>query len=325
MTHRWGIIGTGNIASQMAEALTTINNATIVAVCSRTIKRAKQFKTKHQVSKAYGSLVEFLNDSEMDHVYVATPHIKHAEEVIACLNAGKNVLCEKPMGVNSSQVSAMLAAAEKSGKLLMEGMWTQCFPAIKKMHQLISDGTIGKVKQIKADFSFKGPWVPAGRHLNLELAGGALLDVGIYTLYFAHCIKKELPTEIQSTATIGVSGVDEQSAYQLKYADGSFAQLTSAVQTESTMDALVVGTDGHISLPLFWQPDTIYLHKNGKTEKYEYERGGNGFNFEIEEFHHCIEAGRTESEILTHKNTAEIVEMMDSIRKQWGLIYPMEK
>ena len=324
MKHRWGIIATGNIAKKMAEAIAVLENAEVVAVCSRTIENANGFAKQFNIKKTYDDLNAFLQDDEIDHVYIATPHVMHQNEVVACLNLGKNVLCEKPMGINQAQVEVMSNSALAGGCFLMEAMWTQFFPAIRKMHQLIAHGEIGNVKQIKADFCFHLPISPEHRLLNPNLAGGALLDVGIYTLYFAQCIKNEAPVEIHGTAHLGKTGVDEQSSYLLKYADGCIAQLTSAVQTESPQTAHVIGETGRIEVPMFWNPDSINLHKEGKQHTFDFERLGNGYTYEVIEFQKCIEERKMESDVLPLEQSVEIARQMDAIRKQWGLRYPME-
>ena len=324
MKYKWAIIGTGNIASQMAEALAVIPEAELIAVLSRTKENARVFAEKYNIPHIYTERELFAQSDLFDIVYVATPHTQHFDDTNLCLLHKKHVLCEKPMCLNANQSAVLYELAKAQGCFLMEAMWTRFFPAIIKAKALIEEGKIGAVKQVKADFCFKGPYNAEGRHLNKELAGGALLDVGIYPIYFSQIILEQKPILIQGAAHIGKTGVDEQSAYLLQYDNGIIANLSSAVQTNTIQDAFVYGDEGYIHIPKFWQPDSFTLVKKGKEEVFEFERLGNGYTYEVLEVHKCIEQNMFFSEILTPEKSIEVMAIMDEIRKDWGVVYPGE-
>lgn len=235
----------------MAEALALINEAKITAVLSRTDEKAKNFVSQYDIEKAYSNREDFASDKNIDIVYIATPHNNHINDVLLCLKNNKHVLCEKPMGINSKEVETMVNLAREKKLFLMEAMWSRFFPAFDKAIELISNGEIGEIKHIDAKFCFRGPWLPEGRHLNPNLAGGALLDVGIYVLYLAILMVNEMPIDYTSLSNIGSTGVDEESAYLLKFQNGTLATLTSGIQTETKQNAYIYGTEGYIKLPMF--------------------------------------------------------------------------
>ena len=276
-TYKWGIIGTGNIAHQLADALSVINEAALVAVHSRKEETAVKFAKEYGLSEYHTNIDSFCSSNTFDIVYIATPHPNHYFETICCLNAGKHVLCEKPMALNYAQVSHMIDTSIANNCFLMEAMWTQFFPAILKINELIREEAIGEIKQIEASFCFCGDWNPQGRHLNRELAGGALLDVGIYPIYFAQMIMNEMPFGISSQAHIGETGVDEQSMYLLQYSNGALASLASAVRAQRPQFAYIYGTKGTITIPKFWQPDNFILQNEVGEKKFNFERFGNGY------------------------------------------------
>lgn len=322
---KWGIIGTGNIAHQLADAIKMLDDAKVVAVLSRSMGTAKTFADEYQIEKCFDSIDEFLSFSEIEIVYIATPHPKHYHETIACLKAGKHVLCEKPMALNSQQVNEMIKVARDNKRFLMEAMWTQFFPAMIKARELVQNGAIGEIRHIDASFCFRIDFNPQARHFNPELGGGALLDVGIYPIYFAQMFMEQLPVKIGSMAGLGATGVDEQSMYIFQYKNGAMASLKSALRTYVPQLGAVYGTTGYIEIPKFWQPDELTLHANNEIEHFHYERLGNGYTYEVQEVHRCIDAAKLQSDIISHRRSIEVADIMDEIRKQWGLVYPGEQ
>ena len=322
---RWGILGTGAIAAAFATALRQVTDATLFAVGSRSQTSADDFAQTHDVGRAFASYAELAADPDVDVVYIASPHTAHFEHTMLCLGAGKHVLCEKPFALNSTQTEQMVALAKHNGLFLMEAMWMRFIPLIIELRRRVDAGEIGQVRMIQADFGFRAPRNPHSRLFNPELAGGALLDLGIYPLAFS-ALLLGAPTEITSLANIGTTGVDEQSAYVLKHEGGELSVLASALRTQTSMSAWVYGTDGRIHLPKqFWRAKEMVLYRNEmEPESIHLPYTGNGYQFEAQEVVDCLRAGKTESEIMPLRDSEALMGTMDTIRRQWGLTYPNE-
>ncbi len=321
---KWGIVATGRIAHLLADALSVIPEAELYAVCSRSNKSAKQFAKSYSIPHFTNDIDKFLALPELDVVYIATPHNFHVEPTLKALNAGKHVLCEKPMGINQVESQKMIDLAQNNKVFLMEAVWMCFFPAIQKALELVASGEIGTIKQIKSDFSFKAEFNPEHRLFNPNLAGGALLDLGVYNIYFSQLICPSMPIEIAGLAHIGSTQVDETSAFVLKYADDIIAQGNCSVVTESTKDAYILGSDGYLHIPQFWNPDKVHVVKGDKTETFAFDRFGNGYTYEILEVHECIRKGKTQSDIVSHQHSLRVIQIMDKLREKWKLRYPAE-
>ncbi len=325
-TVRWGIIGTGFIAHQFARGLAVLDDAALLAVASRTKESAEKFADEFGITHRHVGVESLAANENVDVVYVATPHPMHKGNTLSCLDGGKAVLCEKPFCMNASEATEMVDRAREKGLFLMEAMWTLCFPAMAKVREIIHSGAIGDIRQVHANFSFRGEWDPDGLLLNPDLGGGALLDVGVYNVALAQMVYRREPTRISGLAHLGQTGVDEQSSVTLGYDNGALAVLTSAIRTETGQEAAIYGTDGYIKVPhAFWQPDRIIV-KTPQDEERElkFNRVGNGYNYEAAEVMRCLRSGRLESHILPLNTSVAIMRTMDRIRKQWGLVYPME-
>jgi dihydrodiol dehydrogenase / D-xylose 1-dehydrogenase (NADP) len=322
---KWGILGTGGIASAFARDLEFAKNTNKLAVGSRTKESAEKFAEEHGVARAYGSYEELVQDSDVDAIYIATPHPFHKENVMACLRAGKAVLCEKPFTINSGELEEVIQFAREQKLFLMEAMWTKFLPPILKVREWIDSGEIGEVLMVKADFGFRAPWKPELRLLNPALGGGALLDVGIYPVTFATMIFGTNPEKILSTAHIGETGVDEQFSILMSYPSGKTATLNGAFRIDLTNEAHIYGTEGSIRIPSFHSAKSAYLYKNGKeAETFLDDRQSAGYAFEIEEVGRCLNQGLLESPVVPLDESLKIMKLMDGIRGQWGLKYPGE-
>ena len=321
---RWGILGTGSIARKFAEGLTAVEDAELVAVGSRVKEGAELFGEKYGVPRRHGSYEALAKDPEVDVVYVASPHPFHKEHALLCLRNGKGVVSEKPMGINQREVGEMVACARAQKLFLMEAMWTHFFPAIRKAKALIGEGAIGEVRLMRADFCFRAGIDPAHRLFAPELGGGGLLDVGVYTVALAQLVYEQEPREIVSMANMAETGVDEQAVMLMRYEGGGMATLTCAVRTTTPHEAVIYGTDGFIRIPhAFWQPDSIVLCKD-KEQEFAFERLGNGMGFEAAEVCRCMREGLLESPLMPWSRSLAVVKIMDRVRAQWGLKYPME-
>lgn len=323
---RWGIIGAGSIARKFAEGLKQVESAELVAIGSRSQKKADKFGSDHGVPHRHGSYEALAADSDVDVAYIATPHPMHKPSSILCLEAGKAVLCEKPFAVNAAEAEEVIAVARRKGLFLMEAMWSRFVPPMVKLRELLAGGVIGEVRMVMADFGFRCGWDPESRLLNPALAGGGLLDVGVYPISLASMILGE-PVSVTGLADIGKSGVDEQAGMVLSYEGGRLAVLATAVQTTTPHEASILGTDGRIRLHSgWWHGSRMTIHAGKKEpEDIDVPMTGNGFNYEVEEVARCLAAGKTESDVMPLDETVSIMRTMDELRRQWGLIYPMER
>ena len=323
---RWGILGTGLIAAEFAKAMRHVRDAELVSVGSRTQSSASDFANAHGIAHAHPSYEALAQDPKVDVVYIATPHTLHFENTLLCLQAGKHVLCEKPFALNTVQVTEMVIAAQGHKLFLMEAMWMRFIPLLRDLQRRLAENEIGEVRMLQADFGFRAPFDPSSRLFNLDLAGGALLDIGIYPLAFAMLLLGE-PEEITGVAHKATTGVDEQSAYLLRHAKGQISVLASALRTQTSMSASVYGTHGHIHLPKqFWRAKEMIVQRRTKAaEPVHLPYDGNGYQFEAQEVVDCLLAGKTESNIMPLADSLSLMRTMDQIRRQWGLTYPVEK
>lgn len=323
---RWGILGTGNIAHQFARGLRTLPDAELVAVGSRAQATADAFANEFNVSRRYATYDAFVRDSEVDVVYVSTPHQLHRENTLLCLGAGKPVLCEKPFAINALEAADMVDAARDADLFMMEAMWTRFLPVIVKVREWLADGLIGEPRMVNADFGFRAEVNPEGRLFNPSYGGGALLDVGVYTISFASMVFGESPQRTAGFADIGRTGVDEQASMVLGYGYGQTASLTCAVRVNTPQDAVIVGTNGSIRVhPPFWKATAATLSVDGKNDlEAVMPHKGNGYEYQAEEVMRCLREGHKESDVMPLDESIAIMQTMDQIRSQWNLKYPME-
>jgi len=323
---RWGILGTGNIANQFSTALKSMDDAEIAAVGSRTRKSADAFGDKFKIPTRHSSYDALANDPNVDLIYVATPHNFHKENTILCLEAGKGVLCEKPFTINRAEAEEVLAVAEREQRFLMEAMWTRYVPSVLQAMKWIEEGVIGDVRMVRASFGFHSTSESNPRLWDPANGGGSLLDVGIYPITIAHLAFGKMPTEIQGIATIGSAGVDEAATINLGFEGGGLATLSSSITNHTPYDAHIMGSKGIIRLhPPFWvTPKLSVTIGEGKPMTTSYKCQSNGYEYEAMEAQECFRAGKLQSDLMPHSTTLDIIDIMDELRRQWGLKYPME-
>jgi len=323
---RWGILATGRIAHKFARGLSCLDDAELIAVGSRRQEKADAFAEEWDIPHRHASYEALAADPDVDAVYVATPHPFHKDNSMLCLEAGKAVLCEKPLTVNARQAEEVIACARGSGVFLMEAMWTRFLPAIVRLRELLAEGALGEVRMVKADFCFRTGWDPKGRLLNPDLAGGGLLDVGVYTLAFASMVFGGPPPEMTSMAHVGETGVDEQAAMILRYEGGRLGVLTCGVRTAMPHVAYVFGTEkwARVHAP-FWKTQGLTIGSaDAEEEVIQLPHRENGYEYEAEHVMQCLRGGRTESDVMPLDESLAIVRTMDALRAEWGLRYPME-
>lgn len=324
-TLRWGILATGSIAHKFATGIGALDDAEIVAVGSRSREGADKFADEFDIPNRHDSYEALAADPDVDAIYIATPHSLHKENMLTCLDAGKAVLCEKPFTINAREAKEAIDFARERGIFLMEAMWTRYIPLMVEVRRMVADGMIGDLRMITGDFGYRAGFNAERRTFNPALGGGALLDVGIYPLSLASMLLGK-PERIASMAELGETGVDEQSAMILGYEGGQLAVLHSAVRTSTPHDAVIMGTDGWIRIqPPFWIPTTMMLKLGGKDpEEIVIPFEGNGYNYEADEVHRCLNEGKLESDIMPLDETLALMETMDQLRAQWGMVYPMD-
>jgi predicted dehydrogenase len=320
----WGILGPGGIAQAFAKDLTFIEGHTIGAVGSRSIANAEKFANTFG-GTAYGSYEELVADSSIDAIYVATPHPAHHDNVILALNAGKPVLCEKPFAVNAKQAQAMVDAAAKNKVALMEAMWARFLPHYAKVREIVASGVLGPILSIHADHGQRLADQGIARLVDPQLAGGALLDLGIYPISFAHMILGN-PTSITSKAVMTDRGVDAQTSMIFSYDNGAQAVLTTTMIEQTPCRAVVAGLHGWLEIDrTFYNPASMRVILNdGSVTEYPSAYTGHGLREQAESFKQIVQSGAVESKVLTWKDTVDIMKSMDTVRSQIGLRYPFE-
>lgn len=320
-TINWGILAPGRISHKFATDLANLDDARLVAVGSRDLGRAQAFADQYGIPHAYGSYAELAADPDVDVIYVATPHPMHLDAAVLCMEQGKAVLCEKPMGINAAQVQAMIDCARANDVFLMEAMWSRFMPVARQVKGWLEGGEIGEPRLLSANFGFRSEPDPTSRLFDPALGGGALLDVGVYVVAFSFFVFGQRPTSIQASAHLGETGVDEQTGMLLSYQDGQLAQLTCAVRTTTPQSARIDGTDGAIEMPVFWRAPSAKLVRPDNPLSVE---GESGYHFEAQAVNACLRQGQKECDLMPLDDSLAIAETMDEVRRQIGLVYPME-
>ncbi|MGF1531749.1 MAG: Gfo/Idh/MocA family protein [Puniceicoccaceae bacterium] len=312
----WGILGCGSIAHRFAKSMKPVSGGHLLACASRTQGRASSFAEEHSIPQAYTSYEELAADPRIDAIYVATTHNFHCENTLLALEHGKHVLCEKPLATNAREASQMIELARQKNLFLMEAMWTRFLPAIQEAKARISAGSIGTLKCLRADFCIRAPFDPNGRLFNPDLAGGALLDTGIYPLSLASYFFGAPPKSLTALADIGSTGVDEQTAIILKYEQHQIAILSASVSSASANRAEIVGTKGRLTIPVNFlsaREFVIALEGDSPTQFNFPFDDATAFSFEIEEVHRCLREGLLESPTMPLGETLQLAETMDRV------------
>ncbi|MFE0728955.1 Gfo/Idh/MocA family protein [Streptomyces antibioticus] len=327
-TVRWGILATGGIAAAFTADLVDLPDAEVVAVASRTETSARAFAERFGIPRAYGGWEALAEDPDIDVVYVATPHSAHRAAAGLCLKAGRAVLCEKPFTLNVREAEELVALARQEGRFLMEAMWMYCNPVVRRLKALIDDGAIGDVRTVQADFGLEGPFPPSHRLRDPEQGGGALLDLGVYPVSFAHLLLGE-PDRISAQAVLSAEGVDLQTALALSWDSGALAALHCSVTGGTGTTASVTGSRGRIDIPAgFFHPDRFVLHRTGHDPEEFTADPSDGprttLRHEAHEVMRALRAGETESPLVPLNGTLAVLRTLDTARHQTGVHYPGE-
>ena len=325
---RWGILGCGRIAGKFAEDLLRVPDAELTALGSTDIGKARRFAERFPARHLHGSYEELAADPGVDVIYVATPHSMHHENTLLCLRNGKAVLCEKAFALNHAQAAEMVAAAREEEVFLMEALWTRFLPHYLTAMDMIASGKLGKVGSVLANFGFRPTDPVPDRIYNPALGGGTLLDIGIYNVFLAQSILG-VPDEVFAEMTPAATGVDAQCAVTLRYRDGSIAQLFSTFLSNLATEADISGDSGRIRLTTrFYEPSATVEYYPGivstRTVVPVRKREGWGYIYEIEHVNECLRKGLTESPVMTHRDTLDLMQTLDRIRKAAGIVYPAD-
>ena len=309
----WGVLGPGRIAHKFVEDLLTLPNARLHAVASRSIDRAQEFADKYQANHAYGNYEALVNCPDLDIVYVATPHSEHCKNTLLLLKNKIPVLCEKPMAVNQQEVQKMVTFARDQQTYLMEAVWTRFLPAIQKVIAIIEAGEIGEILTLKSDFGFQAEFDPKSRLFNPELAGGALLDIGIYPVFLATVLMGK-PHIVKAIACKGSTGVDEANAILLEFSGKRMAILTSTILYESPTIAEIYGTKGKIIIPSRWhEAKRFSILKYGEEKSVIFDYPERGFQMEAAAVMEDISKNKKESDIWSLDSSLYLSTLLDQI------------
>ncbi|NEV94730.1 Gfo/Idh/MocA family oxidoreductase [Psychroflexus sp. YR1-1] len=323
--HNWGIIGLGGIARKFASDLQDVTGANLYGVASRSPEKAQDFATELNVEKAYGSYEALAKNPEVEIIYIATPHVFHAEHTRMCFEQGKAVLCEKPMAMNATQLKTMIHASKEKALFLMEGLWTNFMPHLQKVHQLVREKTYGECLKVEADFSFKAEFDSEKRLFNKDLGGGALLDIGIYPVYLALKLLGP-PQDIEVNCEFSSTGVDISNQIDFKYASGATAQLSSSFAKTTPSKARIHFEQATVELgSRFHETDQLDIQTNAGLDQIDFSYPSHGYQFEIKHVQTCLEKGLTQSPDWPLDASLELMETLDKIRELMGLVYKEDK
>jgi predicted dehydrogenase len=314
---RWGLIGSGQIASDFADDLTLTDSGRVVAIGSRSQESADRFADKFDIPNRHASYEALVADPAVEVVYVGTPHPMHYANALLALEAGKPVLVEKPFTMNADEARRLIDRARSEGLFLMEAMWTRCLPHIVEIGRLLADGALGDIVTVMADHGQFFPKDPASRLFARELGGGVLLDCGVYPVSFASMVLGK-PARVVALITPAFTGVDGQTSMLFGYAGGAQAVLTCTSSARTPTRAAIVGTEARIEIDsLFYAPSTFTLiRRDGSATRFEPPHEGNGLHYEADEVARCLGAGLLESPLMPLDESLAIIETLDTVIAQ---------
>ncbi len=325
---RLGILGAGRIVDRVMKDMHRLENVEITAIAARDAARAHAAADRYGIPNAYGSYMELAQSKKVDLVYIATPHPFHAQQSILMMNHGKHVICEKPMAIHHHEVQQMMDCAKENHVFLMEAMWTRFLPCVQEAARMVRDGVIGEVKNVFGEFSWHAQeYDPEDRVFNLELAGGGLLDLGVYPLMLCMQLLGSNPEKIQSLCRKSKEGVDMHMSIQMQYPSGAIAQLFCGMDACSNDDMQIFGTKGYIVMPACWHPKEFTLHPDGQEQQaFTFEdQGSEAYHYEFDHAAKCILQGMKESPVMPLEESLMAARICTDIRFEHGIIYPWDK
>ncbi len=317
---KWGVIGPGNIADQVVNDLQDVADMEVLAVASRSFARGKEFASKYAIPLVFDNYEALYTCEDIDAIYIATPHNFHFQQSLNAIQAGKAVVCEKPITTNVEDFKRLKAAAASHDVYLMEALWMYFLPAIRTAVQWVQAGRIGAIKGIHSDFGFKVPFDAQSRMYNPDLAGGVLLDMGIYPVAIANLFLGPTPSEIQVSARKAPTQVDTDVCTLLTY-DSATAMIHTSFESRLPNLTTIIGEEGMLNIQDCWGAKEVTLSKDGAVvDTYTDEHPGRGFHYEFAAVVEDLKNGRMESEIMPHQQSLDLQQLMDAIKTQfWWL------
>ena len=320
---RWGILSTGVIARNFAQTARQMGGVELAAVASRSAEGAQAFGETFGIPKRYAGYEALAADPEVDVVYVATPHSRHYEDMKLLIAAGKHILCEKSFTTDAAQAAEVLRLARERGVFVMEAFWTKLIPVYRDVERLIAQGAIGEVRTVTAQYGYTTG--REARKFDAALAGGTLLDIGVYAIGFACMMLGYSFDDVLSQLILNDAGTDATDAIILRRGK-AVAQLTCGIGFAMPTHGAVYGTKGHIDIPEFKNPERVTLHVDGEAPRViERPFEVNGYEYEIREAERCVREGKLQSELMTWEQTVSVMRIMDEVRRQNGLRFPFER
>ncbi len=322
---KMAILGAGGIASIMAKTISQMEQVECYAVGSRSLEKAQAFAQKFGFQKAYGSYEELVKDEEVELVYIATPHSEHYENARLCIRHKKPVLCEKAFTANAKQAKELLEYAKKERVFITEAIWVRYMPMLQIIRKELADGVIGTPTMLTANLGYLVSAVP--RMQRPELAGGSLLDLGVYPINFALMMFGDNIAKVSSACTYTDSGVDEQDSITLLYEDGKVAQLAASMLGLSDRRGTIYGTKGFMVIENINNFESLTVYDTNYHEVKTIERPAqiSGYEYEVEACIRALSEGKLECEEMPHEETLRVMELMDGLREEWGVKFPFEK
>ena len=321
---KMAILGAGNIAEQMARTIRGMRNVQCYAVASRDLKKAEQFAKKFGFKKAYGSYEELVRDEKVELIYVATPHSHHYACAMLCLQHNKPVLCEKAFTVNAAQAQELIRVARERGVLLAEAIWTRYMPMVTMIRGILQSGIIGTPTLLTANLGYQIEHVQ--RLTDPALAGGALLDVGVYTINFASMMFGDDIEKIDSSCLYTDTGVDASNSVTLHYKGGRMAVLCSTMRGVSDRKGIIYGSKGYVVVENInnFEMVTAYSPDNKKLVQLKRPKQITGFEYQVQACLDAIDQKAIECPQMPHAEIVKMLQIMDECRRQWGISYPCE-
>ena len=322
---RWGILGTGGIAREFVEDLHVADGHSVSAVGSRSFEKANDFIATISGATAHGNYSDLVNDANVDAIYIATPHPMHAEHAVLALNAGKPVLCEKPIAISAHQAQVMVNTARANNVALLEAMWTRYLPHIAQVRNILASGILGPIQSVEADHGQRLADQNIARLIDPTLGGGALLDLGIYPVSFAHLVLGT-PSSIIASSIMTERGVDAQTSAIFNYASGAQAIITTTMIAQTPCRAVISGLLGRLEIDrTFYTPTSMrVILFDGTVIEYPLDYVGHGLREQAIEMARVVRAGALESPLMPWSEMIAVMKTMDAIRNQIGLVYPFE-
>lgn len=321
---RFGVVGAGNIAHKFLRDIRAVDNAVVTAVASRSLAKAKTFASQYDIVHAFEGYEAMASSDVIDAVYIATPHNFHKEHSILFMTHKKHVLCEKPIAVNQAELQEMIVVATTHKVVLMEAMWTRFLPAIRALQSILEEGSFGSLQSLEVSFGFPltDHATADGRLMNRDLAGGSLLDLGVYCVTMFQLVSSDPIATFASSALMSKTGVDLMTTVDitLDNQQKTIVQLSCAQDRLLSKSAILTMEHGTIEVPDFWSATSLIV--NGVTQQFPHKESG--FEYEIEHFVETIESNQQEDSIMTHHESMRVMALLDRIRDSIGLKYPFE-